>query len=124
MATHASLPVETVPISRLFCSPTNPRNNDAAIPHVAVMRWHTRVPVVEPGSTISDPNERPADGTPDSTAVPIPQQGGVPGKQSHRQPIWRQEVVRSGPARPKRAEVPKAEVPKVEVPKFELPQQE
>jgi hypothetical protein len=28
-------PVETVEISRLFCSPTNPRKNDAAIPHVA-----------------------------------------------------------------------------------------
>lgn len=28
-------PVEIVPISRLFCSPTNPRNNDAAVPHVA-----------------------------------------------------------------------------------------
>ena len=31
----ASPPVETVVISRLFCSPANPRRNDAAVAHVA-----------------------------------------------------------------------------------------
>jgi len=31
----ASPPVEIVEISRLFCSPTNPGRNDAAVPHVA-----------------------------------------------------------------------------------------
>jgi hypothetical protein len=35
MHTTASPPVEIVEISRLFCSPTNPRHNEAAVPHVA-----------------------------------------------------------------------------------------
>ena len=35
MDTPASPPVEIVPISRLFCSPTNSRHNEAAVPHVA-----------------------------------------------------------------------------------------
>jgi hypothetical protein len=31
----APLPVEIVQISRLFCWPSNPRNNEAAVPQVA-----------------------------------------------------------------------------------------
>jgi DNA modification methylase len=44
----SSLPVETVPISRLFCSPTNPRTNDAAVPHVAasLRRFGWQQPIV------------------------------------------------------------------------------
>jgi len=46
--TPASPPVEIVPISRLFCSPTNPRNNDAAVPHVAasIRRFGWQQPIV------------------------------------------------------------------------------
>jgi DNA modification methylase len=46
--TPASPPVETVPISRLFCSPTNPRRNDAAVPHVAasIRRFGWQQPIV------------------------------------------------------------------------------
>ena len=36
----AAPPVEIVPISRLFCSPTNPRHNDQAVPHVAAFLRH------------------------------------------------------------------------------------
>jgi len=41
-------PVETVSISRLFCSPTNPRRNDAAVPHVAasIRRFGWQQPIV------------------------------------------------------------------------------
>ena len=41
-------PVEIVPISRLFCSPTNPRKNDAAVPHVAasIRRFGWQQPIV------------------------------------------------------------------------------
>jgi DNA modification methylase len=48
LSTNAPPPVETVPISRLFCSPTNPRRNDAAIPHVAasLRRFGWQQPVV------------------------------------------------------------------------------
>ncbi|HEX6943537.1 MAG TPA: DNA modification methylase [Gemmatimonadaceae bacterium] len=48
MDTPASPPVETVPISRLFCSPTNPRRNDAAVPHVAasIRRFGWQQPIV------------------------------------------------------------------------------
>ena len=44
----ASPPVETVPISRLYCSPTNPRKNDAAVPHVAasLRRFGCQQPIV------------------------------------------------------------------------------
>jgi len=44
----SSPPVETVPISRLFCSPSNPRRNDAAVPHVAVSirRFGWQQPIV------------------------------------------------------------------------------
>jgi DNA modification methylase len=44
----ASPPVETVEISRLFCSPTNPRRNDAAVPHVAasIRRFGWQQPIV------------------------------------------------------------------------------
>jgi len=44
----ASPPVEIVPISRLFCSPTNPRKNDAAIPHVSasLRRFGWQQPIV------------------------------------------------------------------------------
>jgi DNA modification methylase len=43
-----SPPVEIVPISTLFCSPTNPRNNDAAVPHVAasLRRFGWQQPIV------------------------------------------------------------------------------
>jgi ParB-like chromosome segregation protein Spo0J len=48
LSTNAPPPVETVPISRLFCSPTNPRRNDAAIPHVAasLRRFGWQQPIV------------------------------------------------------------------------------
>lgn len=48
MDTPASPPIETVAIDRLFCSPTNPRRNDAAIPHVAasLRRFGWQQPVV------------------------------------------------------------------------------
>jgi len=41
-------PVETVSISRLFCSPTNPRRNDEAVPHVAasLRRFGWQQPIV------------------------------------------------------------------------------
>jgi len=44
----ASPPVEIVAISRLFCSPTNPRKNDAAIPHVSasLRRFGWQQPIV------------------------------------------------------------------------------
>jgi len=44
----ASAPVEIVPISRLFCSPTNPRRNDDAVPHVAasIRRFGWQQPIV------------------------------------------------------------------------------
>jgi DNA modification methylase len=40
--------VETVSVSRLFCSPTNPRRNDAAVPHVAasLRRFGWQQPIV------------------------------------------------------------------------------
>ncbi len=48
MDTPASPPVETVPISRLFCCPTNPRRNDEAVPHVAssLRRFGWQQPIV------------------------------------------------------------------------------
>ena len=50
MATPAPAPspVEIVPITRLFCSPTNPRKNDAAVPHVAasIRRFGWQQPIV------------------------------------------------------------------------------
>jgi DNA modification methylase len=48
LSTNASPPVETVAISRLFCSPTNPRRNDVAIPHVAasIRRFGWQQPIV------------------------------------------------------------------------------
>ncbi len=48
MAKKTSPPVETVAIDRLFCSPTNPRRNDAAVPHVAasLRRFGWQQPVV------------------------------------------------------------------------------
>ncbi|MBK8980655.1 MAG: DNA modification methylase [Planctomycetes bacterium] len=44
----ASPPVETVPIDRLYCSPTNPRRNDVAVPHVAasLRRFGWQQPIV------------------------------------------------------------------------------
>jgi DNA modification methylase len=46
--TSASPPVEIVPITRLFCSPTNPRKNDGAVPHVAasIRRFGWQQPIV------------------------------------------------------------------------------
>ena len=43
-----SLPVEVVETSRLFCSPTNPRHNDQAVPHVAasLRRFGWQQPIV------------------------------------------------------------------------------
>ena len=48
MDTPESPLVETVPISRLFCSPTNPRRNDEAVPHVAasLRRFGWQQPIV------------------------------------------------------------------------------
>jgi len=46
--TPASPPVDIVPISRLYCSPSNPRHNDAAVPHVAasLRRFGWQQPIV------------------------------------------------------------------------------
>ena len=48
MSKNATPPVETVPISQLYCSPTNPRRNDAAVPHVAasLSRFGWQQPIV------------------------------------------------------------------------------
>jgi DNA modification methylase len=48
MDVSGSPPVEIVPISRLFCSPTNPRLNDAAVPHVvsSLRRFGWQQPIV------------------------------------------------------------------------------
>ena len=48
MDTSASPRVETVAIARLFCSPTNPRRNDSAVPHVAasLRRFGWQQPIV------------------------------------------------------------------------------
>ena len=48
MVTSASVPVEIVPISRLFCSPSNARRNDEAVPHVAasIRRFGWQQPIV------------------------------------------------------------------------------
>jgi DNA modification methylase len=48
VANLADLPVETVGVSRLFCSPTNPRRNDAAVPHVvaSLRRFGWQQPIV------------------------------------------------------------------------------
>jgi len=41
-------PIETVPIDRLYCSPTNPRHNDEAVPKVAasIRRFGWQQPIV------------------------------------------------------------------------------
>jgi len=46
--TSDSPPVETVSIDQLFCSPTNPRRNDDAVPHVAasLRRFGWQQPIV------------------------------------------------------------------------------
>ena len=48
MADPSSPPVETVPTSKLFCSPSNPRHNEAAVPHVAasIRRFGWQQPIV------------------------------------------------------------------------------
>lgn len=48
MVSKTALAVEHVPIDRLFCSPSNPRANDAAVPHVAasIRRFGWQQPVV------------------------------------------------------------------------------
>jgi DNA modification methylase len=45
---NSAPPVEIVPISRLFCSPSNPRLNDQAVPHVAasLRRFGWQQPIV------------------------------------------------------------------------------
>jgi hypothetical protein len=50
-------PVEMVPIDTLFCSPTNPRQNDASIPHVAAslrrLEWQQPVVARRTGEVIA-----------------------------------------------------------------------
>jgi hypothetical protein len=48
MPASGSPPIETISISRLFYSPTNPRRNDAAVPHVAasLRRFGWQQPIV------------------------------------------------------------------------------
>jgi len=48
LSTTATLSVEWVPLARLFCSPSNPRLNDPAVPHVAasIRRFGWRQPIV------------------------------------------------------------------------------
>jgi DNA modification methylase len=48
MEKSASPPVDIVPIDRLFCSPSNPRLNDQAVPHVAasLRRFGWQQPIV------------------------------------------------------------------------------
>ena len=45
---HDTLAVQWVPIGKLFCSPSNPRHNDEAVPHVesSIRRFGWRQPVV------------------------------------------------------------------------------
>ena len=45
---NSTLRVEMVPVDRLFCSPSNPRINDPAVPHVAasIRRFGWRQPIV------------------------------------------------------------------------------
>jgi ParB-like chromosome segregation protein Spo0J len=48
LSTNALPPVEVVEISRLYCSPSNPRLNDQAVPHVAasIRRFGWQLPIV------------------------------------------------------------------------------
>jgi len=48
MSTQQPLQVESVPVSRLFLNPANPRRNDAAVPHVvaSIQRFGWRQPIV------------------------------------------------------------------------------
>ena len=48
MESPTALPTELVPIDQLFCSPTNPRHNDAAVPHVvaSLRRFGWQQPIV------------------------------------------------------------------------------
>src|SRR5262245_45812064 len=48
MASSADLTVEWIPIDRLYCSPSNPRLNDAAVPHVvaSIRRFGWQQPIV------------------------------------------------------------------------------
>ncbi len=50
-------PVEMVPISRLFLSPTNPRHNDAAVPHVIAslnrFKWQQAIVAKRSGEVIA-----------------------------------------------------------------------
>ena len=48
MSTQQPLQVESVPVSRLFLNPANPRRNDAAVPHVvaSIKRFGWRQPIV------------------------------------------------------------------------------
>ncbi len=45
---HETLAVEWTAVDRLFCSPANPRDNDAAVPHVAasIRRFGWQQPIV------------------------------------------------------------------------------
>jgi len=71
----ASPPVETVSIDRLFCSPTNPRLNDRAVPHVAasLRRFGWQQPIVarRTGEVIAGNTRLKAAQSLDMTEVPV-----------------------------------------------------
>jgi DNA modification methylase len=71
----ASPPIETVPIDRLFCSPTNPRRNDAAVPHVAasLRRFGWQQPIVarRSGEVVAGNTRLKAAQSLDMTEVPV-----------------------------------------------------
>jgi DNA modification methylase len=71
----AAPPVETVAIDRLFCSPTNPRRNDAAVPHVAasIRRFGWQQPIVarRTGEVIAGNTRLKAAQTLGMTEVPV-----------------------------------------------------
>ncbi len=75
MAQSASPPVEIVAIDRLFCSPTNPRKNDAAVPHVAAsirrFGWHQPIVARRTGEVIAGNTRLKAAQSLGMTEVPV-----------------------------------------------------
>lgn len=70
-----SPPVETVAIDRLFCSPTNPRHNESAVPHVAasLRRFGWQQPIVarRSGEVVAGNTRLKAAQTLGMTEVPV-----------------------------------------------------
>ncbi len=81
MSTNVTPPVEIVPISKLFCSPSNPRLNDAAVPHVAssLRRFGWQQPIVarRSGEIVAGHTRLKAAQSLDMTEVPVWWFGGT-----------------------------------------------